>query len=84
MEDPGNITYIGSSPKGFGDDKHVLDSPETGTHSPPAAAATATATVHWSHLVSEKLSTWGVESRGAAHACPENLIDPLRPIWAFG
>ena len=36
-----------------------------------------------SHLVSEKLSNWGVESRGAV-SCSPILIDPLNCIWALG
>ena len=36
-----------------------------------------------SHLVSEKLASWGVESRGTVHARPRNLIDPLNPTRAL-
>jgi hypothetical protein len=55
-----------SSTKGSDDGKQV-EGTVTVTQTSSAA--------NLSHLVSEKLASWGVESRGTVHARPRNLID---------
>lgn len=81
MEDPENVA--GSSTKGSDDVKHVkhiLDSTEIkelGTQPPPSA-------VHWTRRVSQKLSTWGVESRGATHAFPGKSDRPSETYLRAG
>ena len=80
MEDPGNVA---SSTKGSDEVKHVkqvFDSPEIKEIEPqPSPAA-----VHWTRRVSQKLSTWGVESRGATHAFPGKSDRPSETYLCAG